>query len=59
MPSSLRNASAVCLAIFRLKTWLKGLNLSSRRGQTLLIERERIKRQTIANRRLLHRRQVT
>jgi transposase InsO family protein len=28
------------------------------RGQTILIERERIKRQTIANRRLLHRRQV-
>jgi transposase InsO family protein len=27
------------------------------RGQTILIERERIKRQTIANRRLLHRRQ--
>ena len=27
-------------------------------GQTVLIERERIKRQTIANRRLLHRRQV-
>jgi putative transposase len=29
-----------------------------RRGQTILIERERIKRQTIANRRLLHRRQA-
>jgi len=28
------------------------------RGQTILIERERIKRQTIANRRLLHRRQA-
>jgi transposase InsO family protein len=28
------------------------------RGQTILIERERIKRQTIATRRLLHRRQV-
>jgi putative transposase len=28
------------------------------RGQTILIERERIKRQTIANRCLLHRRQV-
>ena len=28
------------------------------RGQTLLIERQRIKRQTIANRRLLHRRQA-
>jgi hypothetical protein len=28
------------------------------RGQTILIERERIKRQTIANRRLLHRWQV-
>jgi hypothetical protein len=30
----------------------------SREGQTILIEREKIKRQTIANRRLLHRRQV-
>jgi transposase InsO family protein len=29
-----------------------------RRGQTILIERERIKRKTIANRRLLHRRQA-
>jgi len=29
------------------------------RDQTILIERERIKRQTIANRRLLHRRQVS
>jgi putative transposase len=29
------------------------------RGQTILIERERIKRQTIANRRLLHRRLST
>jgi transposase InsO family protein len=29
-----------------------------RRGQTILIERERIKRQTIASRRLLHRRQA-
>jgi transposase InsO family protein len=28
------------------------------RGQTILIERERIKRQTITNRRLLHRRQA-
>ena len=28
------------------------------RGQTILIERESIKRQTIANRRLLHRRQA-
>jgi len=28
------------------------------RGQTILLERERIKRQTIANRRLLHRRQA-
>ena len=28
------------------------------RGQTILIERERIKRRTIANRRLLHRRQA-
>jgi transposase InsO family protein len=28
------------------------------RGQTILIERERIKRQTIAKRRLLHRRQA-
>jgi hypothetical protein len=28
------------------------------RGKTILIERERIKRQTIANRRLLHRRQA-
>jgi putative transposase len=28
------------------------------RGQTILIERERIKRQTIANRRLMHRRQA-
>ena len=28
------------------------------RGQTILIERERTKRQTIANRRLLHRRQA-
>src|SRR6201997_2074012 len=28
------------------------------RGQTILIERERIKRQTIANRRLLHQRQA-
>jgi transposase InsO family protein len=28
------------------------------RGQTILIERERVKRQTIANRRLLHRRQA-
>ena len=28
------------------------------RGHTILIERERIKRQTIANRRLLHRRQA-
>ncbi len=28
------------------------------RGQTILIERERIKRQTIANRRLLHHRQA-
>jgi transposase-like protein len=28
------------------------------RGQTIIIERERIKRQTIANRRLLHRRQA-
>jgi len=28
------------------------------RGQTILTERERIKRQTIANRRLLHRRQA-
>ena len=28
------------------------------RGQTILIERERIKRQTIANRRLLHRQQA-
>jgi hypothetical protein len=28
------------------------------RGQTILIERERIKRQTIDNRRLLHRRQA-
>jgi hypothetical protein len=28
------------------------------RGQTILIERERIKRQTIATRRLLHRRQA-
>ena len=28
------------------------------RGQTILIERQRIKRQTIANRRLLHRRQA-
>ncbi len=28
------------------------------RGQTILIERERIKRQTIANRCLLHRRQA-
>ena len=28
------------------------------RGRTILIERERIKRQTIANRRLLHRRQA-
>ena len=28
------------------------------RGQTILIERERIKRQTIANRHLLHRRQA-
>jgi hypothetical protein len=27
-------------------------------GQTILIERERIKRKTIANRRLLHRRQA-
>jgi len=27
-----------------------------RRGQTILVESERIKRQTIANRRLLHRR---
>src|ERR1700757_2076163 len=29
------------------------------RGQTIVIERERIKRQTIANRRLLHRQQAT
>ena len=29
-----------------------------RRGQTILMQRERIKRQTIANRRLLHRRQA-
>jgi putative transposase len=29
--------------------------LENGRGQTILIERERIKRQTIANRRLLHR----
>jgi transposase InsO family protein len=28
------------------------------RGQTILIEREKIKRQTIENRRLLHRRQA-
>jgi putative transposase len=28
------------------------------RGQTILIERERIKRQTITNRRLLHRQQA-
>jgi hypothetical protein len=28
------------------------------RGQTILIERERIKRQTIANRRLLHQREA-
>jgi transposase InsO family protein len=28
------------------------------RGQTILIERERIKRQTIVNRRLMHRRQA-
>jgi transposase InsO family protein len=28
------------------------------RGRTILIERERIKRRTIANRRLLHRRQA-
>jgi putative transposase len=28
------------------------------RGQTILIERERIKRQTIANRRLMHRQQA-
>jgi len=28
------------------------------RGHTILIEQERIKRKTIANRRLLHRRQV-
>jgi transposase InsO family protein len=28
------------------------------RGQTILIERERIKRKTIGNRRLLHRRQA-
>ena len=29
-----------------------------RRGQTILVESERIKRKTIANRRLLHRRQA-
>jgi hypothetical protein len=28
------------------------------RGQTILLERERIRRQTIQNRRLLHRRQA-
>jgi transposase InsO family protein len=33
-------------------------NIYFGRGQTILIERERIKRQTIANRRLLHRRQA-
>ncbi len=33
-------------------------DLSFGQGQTILIERERIKRQTIANRCLLHRRQV-
>src|SRR3984893_9425291 len=33
-------------------------DVSFERGQTILNERERIKRQTIANRRLLHRRQA-
>jgi hypothetical protein len=63
LPSISRNAVAGSLPDNHLRYHESIANLTPADvyfgwGQTILIERERIKRQTIANRRLLHRRQA-
>ena len=58
LPVSVVDALEAGLTAIKIDEARRSRTVYFGRGQTILIERERIKRQTIANRRSLHRRQA-